>query len=571
MIIAKDKIEFAIKKANGLNYNGKRLDSVKAQIAEDISFELYETRKYSAAIREVLDNPDNWPKKPEKVKAERIKAVRDDLPLEGGQLLASVKDWSTIKGQSFIITSAQNNTDVHANLLASLRQYSTFLDAPLLVSKYFYNKNGFQNGEGEKGIHFNPALTDFFIEENVYLNNERFAFLAGINTLPTAVYPLSGFAEIFGSYSGAIGHAQITAESIPALKGQEVRRMYSTGTVTQRNYIQQKAGQKAEPLHCYGALLVEFDDEGEFWVRQLQTMDDSGVFYDLEYKITPEGVSVTSDHVAALQYGDIHAEKLNLDVAAISWGQTEKVVTADDVDYQTQGNNLLDFLEPRYQFIHDVHDFTSRNHHNRASGHFIARQYFEEHKGSVKQDLIETASVLVAMARPWSQIIVVESNHDLALTRWLDDAKYQPSQDPENARLFFDLNSAMYRAIENKDDTFNVLSYALNEYVGMETPATFLFTDQSFSVAGIEMGMHGHNGINGSRGQPKQFKKLGVPSNTGHTHSATIYGGVYTAGVSGNLDMGYNQGAGSWTHTHIVTYENGQRTLIDIKKGQFRA
>ena len=89
-------------------------------------------------------------------------------------------------------------------------------------------------------------------------------------------------------------------------------------------------------------------------------------------------------------------------------------------------------------------------------------------------------------------------------------------------------------------------------------------------IAGIECGSHGHNGINGARGNPKGFRKLGK-MNTGHTHTPSIYGGVYTAGVAGSLDMGYNIGASSWSQTHLITYENGQRTLIDFKDGVFFA
>lgn len=566
MIIAKEKQEIAIQRAIGLNYKGKRLDTTKNEVAEIISLELYDTKSKSQEIRKFLDDENNWPQKPVKEKAARAKAIREDLPLTGGQLNESVIDWQVLAGDRFIITSAQNNTDVHSNFLESLKQYAEYLDAKLLISKYTYNKNAFQNGEGEKGLHYADQLTPYFQTENCFLNNDSFAFLAAVNTLPTAVYPLSGYAEVFGNYSGAIGHAQITAESIPAMKSQVVRRMYSTGTVTMRNYIQQKAGQKAEPLHCYGALLVEFDADGTYFVRQLQTMDSSGMFYDLDVQVTPQGVEAVQGHVAALQYGDIHAEKLDMQCAAVSWGQVDKLDGSKVVE-----GSLLDYLRPRYQLVHDVHDFTSRNHHNRASGHFLAKQHYSEGKGSVLNDLKETGAVLVAMERDYSQVVVVESNHDLALGRWLDDSKYQPAQDPINAELYHDLNSAIYRAIRAGDDTFNLLSYALNEYANLPTAATFLVTDESFPIAGVEMGMHGHNGINGSRGAPKQFKKLGVKSNTGHTHSASIFGPVYTAGVSGSLDMGYNIGASSWSQTHIVTYENGQRTLVDIKSAKFRA
>lgn len=552
MIISKENQTKIMAMAADVNYYGKRLGTKKNEIAENIAFEIYGTRSKSAVIREYLDA--NVPVKAAPPKQPKEKAVCN-LPVESGRISSTVNDWPVLAGKRFIITSAQNNTPAHTNFLESLKRYADYSDAKLLISKFLYNKNGFQNGEGEKGIKFNEALVPFLQEENVFLNNRSFAFMAEINTLPTAVLPLSGLAETIGNFSAAIGHAQITSEAVPALKGSEVRRLYSTGTVTQRNYIQQRAGQKAEGLHCYGALIVEFDEDGVYFVRQLQTMDDSGVFFDLNIKVSPQGCEDAYNHVAALQYGDIHAEKIDDECAAASW----------------QGrDSLLDILRPRYQLIHDVHDFTSRNHHNRASGVFLAKQY-SAGRDKVIDDLRDTGKILSDMQRDYSQTIVVESNHDLALGRWLDDAKVNVGQDPANAHLYYALNAALYKAIEDGDDTFNVLDYALRTFGGYDYSAIFLDTDQTFNVAGVEMGMHGHNGVNGSRGAPKQFKKLGVPINTGHTHSPTIYGGVYTAGVTGSLDMGYNIGAGSWCHTHIITYANGQRTLIDFKNGKFFA
>lgn len=553
MNIAAEKQAIALKTAKGLNYWGKRLDAKKNEIAENISFDLYQTRSRSAAVRELLDA--NEPVKEPKQKQPRASRPLVDLPVEAGRLNRSVADWPVKSGDVFIITSAQNNTPPHANFLKALEQYAEFRGAEILISKYLYNKNGFQNGEGQKGVKFNDELTPYLLEQNVFLNNDRFAFMAEMNILPTAVNPLTGFAETIGNFSAAVGHAQITHESVPALKGDEVRCLYSTGTVTQRNYIQQRAGQKAEGLHCYGALLVEFDEEGNYFVRQLQTMDESGLFYDLLYKVTPQGVVQQTGHIAALQYGDIHAEKIDNDCAYQSW-EAE--------------NSLLDILKPKYQLIHDIHDFTSRNHHNRQSGVFLAKQYAAG-RDKVLDDLRDTGKILHDMDRDFSQLIVVESNHDLALGRWLDDNRVNIKDDPANAELYYSLNAAMYQAINKGDDTFNILDYALRTFGGFDYAAIFLATDQSFKIAGVECGMHGHNGMNGSKGSPKQFRKLGLPVNTGHTHSPSIHGDVYTAGVSGSLDMGYNIGASSWRQTHLITYENGQRTLVDFKDGKFYA
>lgn len=554
--ISAENIAKIIEMANGLNYFGKRLDSAKNFVAEEVSKAIFDTPAKSAEVKAVIEA--NKPVKAAKEKAVRI-AKEDTRPVAAGELNSAVDSWEVLEGKRFILTSIQNNTFPHKNFLASLEKAAEYLGAQLLVSKYLYNKNGFQNGEGGKEIKFDSAFDKYVLEKNVFLHSRdsKFAFMAEINILPTATFPLSGFGETATAYDLdglAIGHAKITAESVAALKGETVRRLYSTGTATLKNYIQQKAGQKAEALHNYGALLVEFDDDGVFYVRQLEAMDASGEFYDLNHHFTPSGVNEVSGHVIGLQYGDIHAEKIDEACAVASWVST---------------TSLLDILKPKYQLIHDVHDFTSRNHHNRNSGVFLAKQYFAG-RDKVMDDLIDTGRILEQMERDYSQTVIVESNHDLALSRWLDDPKCDIKSDPANGALYHKLNAAIYEAIQDGDDTFNVLDYALRQVAGCDFGAMFLTTDQSFKLAGIECGCHGHNGINGSRGNPKQFMKLGR-LNTGHTHTPSIYGGVYTAGVSGSLDMGYNIGASSWSQTHIITYANGQRTLIDFKNGKFFA
>ena len=93
--------------------------------------------------------------------------------------------------------------------------------------------------------------------------------------------------------------------------------------------------------------------------------------------------------------------------------------------------------------------------------------------------------------------------------------------------------------------------------------------DESRKVHGtdIEAGVHGHLGPNGARGSPTNLRTIGK-ANTAHTHSAGIIDGIYTAGVYGSLDMGYNKGPSSWSHSLIVTYLNGKRAILTIKNGK---
>ena len=124
---------------------------------------------------------------------------------------------------------------------------------------------------------------------------------------------------------------------------------------------------------------------------------------------------------------------------------------------------------------------------------------------------------------------------------------------------------ALYKHQEKTGNSdFNMLEYVYNKIGRGKQKEKIIFhkIDDSLMLYGCEMANHGHLGINGARGNPKSFRVLGLPVNTGHTHTPSIFGKVYTSGVSSNLEMGYNHGASSWAYCHILTYTNGQRQLI---------
>jgi hypothetical protein len=98
----------------------------------------------------------------------------------------------------------------------------------------------------------------------------------------------------------------------------------------------------------------------------------------------------------------------------------------------------------------------------------------------------------------------------------------------------------------------------------------FLREDESFMVLDIEKGMHGHLGANGARGTPHTYVKAGSKSTTGHTHSCEIRDGAYVSGTTSKLDMGYNRGLSSWSHSHVLTYPNGKRVILTLQDGKWR-
>lgn len=475
----------------------------------------------------------------------------NDKPIASGEYEDHHKDIEELSEGIYLITSAQNNTFVHYPFLQALEVAAEHLDAEIIVGTFSYNKTGFQNLEKGEGDWFDSKITKYIKDRPVKLA-QGLMFLGELNILPTAVNPFSGLQSYAKNNSAIIPHAKLSLESLPRLKGEDARFLYSTGCITKRNYIQKKSGQKGSFDHVYSALIVEVDKDGDWFVRQIIS-DEDGSFYDLDTLYTKDGV-VTGQSIAAIQYGDIHAEKVDEIVQDISWSKSNP-------------DSILNKLKPAYQFVHDVLDHSSRNHHNIKDPYFRFMQFYHG-RDSVVKDLRCVKRVLERMNRDYCTTVIVESNHDLALQRWLKEADYK--SDPQNAILFLTLQLATYEAMYQNYTDFQVFRHALEEVVGLNHSPIFLKTDQSFKLLDVEFGFHGHLGANGSRGTPNQFLNLGVKTCSGHTHSCSIKSGVYVAGTSSKLDMGYNKGMSSWSHSHIILYKNGKRAIVTIKNGKYR-
>ena len=472
----------------------------------------------------------------------------------------------------YILTCAQNNTSLHLELWENLLALARHYDARVMVSRFVYDKRS-QSADLDKkvatgktakeqaGIEWDPRVHPHLADDRVELA-PGLVWCGEMNILPTAVRPLSGLEAYTGRKSSVVPHVKLAMVSVPSGKYEATKFVYTTGTVTQRNYIQRKEGLKAEFHHCYGALLVEVDGEGDWFVRQLNA-DSCGTLHDLDLRVEG-GVVTTGNHVEAISWGDIHAIRLNKMVEELAWGHAPG-----------QRDFCMEWaLKPRYQFMHDLLDFRARNHHEIKDPHKMFKRWAEG-EDSVYEELHVTFQFLKRVAaEAGGEVIVVDSNHDNALKRWVNETSYKT--DPGNALIFLALEIATYKAMLAKDDWFHLLEWAEVHVTKGVSGARFLREDESFIICpdangGIECGMHGHLGPNGSRGGATSFARMGRKAVVGHTHQAGITDGVYVAGTSSDLDLEYNKGPGSWSHSHVVTYPNGKRAIITMWNGKWRA
>lgn len=489
-----------------------------------------------------------------------------DRPISEGRLQAQASERREApeKGiKRYLITSAQNNTKVNDKVWKSLKALKKHYRAELLVGTFSYNINTYgkmavKQGHGPDGdnvLWFDERLLPY-IEESDDKNIELapgIMWCGRANISPTASRPLSGFERYAGRLSGIFPHTRVLMESIVSGKHEATKFNYTTGTITQQNYIQKKAGLKAEQHHAYGALLVEVDTEGRWWARQLHA-DHQGRIYDLD--ILADGDTVTTENaVEGIVWGDIHEAKMDPIVKELAWNK----------------GGILDTLRPSYQFLHDLIDFQARRHHDRKDPHQLYRLHCDG-VDSVESEMQNAADFLHWCSRDFCKTVVVDSNHDNDFLRWLREAEYK--LDPLNAEFFLEAQLETYRAIR-RDEDFHAVEWSMRR-AGCPDEVRFLREDESFIICrqlqgGIEHGMHGHLGINGAKASPLGLSRISRPANTAHTHSACIIDDLYVAGLSGVMDQGYNRGPSSWSQSHTVTYKNARRAILTMWDGKWRA
>jgi hypothetical protein len=469
--------------------------------------------------------------------------------------------------QRFFLTSAQNNTSVFAAAWQNILALAEHYDAKVIVAPFTYHKKLWaQSGEVTPGTvdetdfeeyWWDEAVQPYIALKPVQLGN-ALVFCAGTNILPTAVRPLSGLELHTGRKSAIYPHAKIEMVSVASGKMEGTKLMYTTGAVTKRNYLQKKAGQKAEQLHCYGGLIVEIDEAGSFWVRQVQA-DERGVIHDLDVKVEG-GVVSTDNPVEGITWGDIHVAKADQDIIDQAFGD----------------GGMLDTLQPRHQFFHDVFDMYARNHHDRRNPHRMFERMVEQRESLVDEGT-EAGAFLRMATRDWCRSVVVKSNHDDAFERWLQSSDAVQDRDVRNLIVWHAENLDWLKAAAAGNTSYITIENFLKKN-GCPPNIKFLRDDESYILCkglfgldgGIECGMHGHLGASGSRGTLIGFSKMGRRCNIGDKHAAGIMDGAYGAGVSGKLDMKYNKGPSTWSHSHIVTYPNGMRTIVTMWRGRWR-
>jgi hypothetical protein len=447
----------------------------------------------------------------------------------------------------FVVTCAQNATPVHEGFLKALLGYCKKNKAELIVIPIRYkNPTSVWSASQANEDYWAPEVQPYLYNQRKKLGS-HIVLLGDVKTRPTAVTPLDGFEGMTHAESAILGHTKVQLKTVPTPQSKTPKILTTTGAVTKKNYTDSRAGKLGEFHHTFGAAVVETYGR-TFHLRQITATQD-GSFTDLDTDYLPDGTQTEALPAAALILGDLHFRTVDPDVVMATFGT----------------GGIVDTFNPEAIVFHDLLDGMARNpHHKQNPFAEFAKRPHDYHL--VKKEVEETLGWATKITKG-RRTIIVPSNHDAFLTRWIRDADWKG--DPDNAVFYLETALAMLAGTKMTTSghvTPDPFIYWARKLSPLEAPDM----DTSVMLGGVECGMHGHIGPNGARGSVKNLSRLGVRVTSGHGHSPAIEEGHHRVGTSSYLRLEYNSGPSSWLNTHGIIYANGKRTLINIINGEWR-
>lgn len=452
----------------------------------------------------------------------------------------------------YVITAAQNATGIHRGFFRALKKYCEHNNAALIVVPFRYrNPTSVWSNADESQDWWNEELQDYLYDGRLFIN-ENLQLLADIKVTPTAVTPLSGFETITQGDSGIIAHPKIEMRCIATPANKLPKMMMTTGACTLMNYTDTKAGKKAEFHHSFGAIVVEVDGK-QFHARTINAMKDGSFMEIAGGKVNKyTGNKVTRQAgIEALVMGDTHVDFIDPDV----------FVATFDID------GIVPTLKPKILVWHDLLDFYCRSHHSDA---FTTVAKAKEGRDDVRAEITRAVNFIVDYTPKKVISVLVPSNHHDHLERWLNEGDWK--EEGINAETYLETALAVVRStkIGSGGAEWQDPFHWWVDKLAPKHKFKLLPRDESFTTKGIELSMHGDQGLNGGRGSLLSLSKIGVKSIIGHSHTPGIRDGCYQVGTSSVLRRDWNSGPSSWMNTHCLVYPNGKRSLINIINGAWR-
>jgi len=436
---------------------------------------------------------------------------------------------------NYLISTVQYNAVVNKTLLKNML---AFADQHKVDKIYLYVMPGKNKDETQLA----PILLDDKRIEFLFLGKEGKKLNSNLKLhdtkiLASQINPLTGFQKkLHRDFSYILPSPKIRYMSIPNT-GKHPRFLATTGALTHSNYKDHIAqGRKAELEHQYGFAFVKVTNTRLYNYHPVEALKNGNFNYLTEsYK----NGKMAYEQPEALILGDWHT------------GDTCPKTRKASIE-------MIEKLKPRRVLWHDFFNGSSINHHERSNNLSKARLWMN------KMDVLEDEVAMClkelnffADKFPNVEFVVVESNHDLFMARYIGEENFL--EDGQNSvfacRMFVEMSTGRKQP---------VLKTAMELIGKVAKNVRFLIEDEELRVKGIELGYHGHRGVNGARGTSQSFSNYNLKMITGHEHSPKMHPNGMVVGTSTYLKLGYTKGAGSWLNAHGILYNSGKYSLLSL-------
>lgn len=440
----------------------------------------------------------------------------------------------------FLVTWAQSDTAVHKGFLKNIESYAKYIDADILcIAGRYSNPSSLSASRAiktkEKVIKNtwdNSILP--YLDANRHNLHEHLVVLSDVKIQPTASTPLTSLNGLTGLESCIVGHPRSHLKFLPVLEGYPNKLLLTTGAITLENYTDTKIGKASEFNHQIGCVIVELDGD-IFHIRQI-IAEKNGNFYDLNNRLI-NGTVHSNNKIEVAVLGDIH-------------------LTSEDKENVDISFQMLEKFNPKHVVLHDIIDHSSISHHEKRNPFQLLKR--EQNGSNSLQREIDYMRDWFK-TRPKYNYVVPSANHNDFIDRWLQNDDWRKEG---NKALYLKYANVTAEGLAPKGITAYILETEFDHI-------KCLGVDESYSVLGWELSLHGDRGASGSRGSAIQFKNLNVKNVTAHTHSASKMDGHCCVGTLTKLRMGYNLGMSAWNPSNVLIYPNGKAQHVHITRGRY--
>lgn len=444
----------------------------------------------------------------------------------------------------YFITTAVAGQEVPETHLASVKRFCLLNKAKLVIlpshdPAHNLDKKSDSDNSGIEWIFDAKIRNEDIIFEELRLNSNL--FISGIRVTAKQINPITGLSELSqqkGSFIFASPKQSLEYDAVSANKLPHARM--TTGAISLPNYNTTRGNSLrtayiAEFQHVMGGLIVEIEDNEVFHHTQIQ-FDKDGSFCHMGYQYSGKGATKS---FPTFVMGDLHAGN-------------------HDIDALNCWKRIIDHTGAKTVVLHDVFDgesishWTMNNIMKRAENSKLGTNSLIAEANITSETLDEILSL-----KSIKKGIVVASNHDDFIDRYLQRGGF--INDPINFKIGCQLAAEVVGTKKNALEQLLLLTKKPKHYDKLQ----FLTTEDDYMIGGVNVGVHGDKGANGSKGSIRSLSKALSKAIVGHSHSPGKHKNITQMGTTSHLRAGFNKGPSSWVHCSALLYDNGQVQLLN--------